>query len=395
VSIADYNVVKPWEIPRPRPVDDSDLIIVSTFKDLGVHFEQYTTTSMNPNSECLQVQTTSLHNSGFDTVAPTGSPGQFDDEVIDTGFDILERIINCGRHKIALSSVYDATDFSRLNIGSKPEKRIWVRRECKNFTMTSFSTRICLRSSRTKDPSSFQSTKNTPQGLYNPNYHRVWTKLLQRLKADDKITSESCGLHWSVLIVDRREVNRQLKGYYLDSQYNNKYTRNPNQVVARYILPGLQTMLNENSSHNYDYGFEFIVDPNAPSQRLHNQSGVEDGNSAYSPFVWLMAKESTQYIVECREGGKPVPDDLRLPHGFTEWLAWDSNHTRQTIQYLSNREIRKRGWLCGRHEWFEEERDKRNGWKAWLIQKELPLESWFWDPYTLQSWLCGHILIGE
>jgi hypothetical protein len=72
---------------------------------------------------------------------------------------------------------------------------------------------------------------------------------------------------------------------------------------------------------------------------------------------------------------------------FKERLGWDSKHTRQTIQKLVKREIRTRRWLCGRHEWFEEETGERNGRKDWLLKNEHRLESSFWDPYNFQSWL--------
>jgi hypothetical protein len=97
-----------------------------------------------------------------------------------------------------------------------------------------------------------------------------------------------------------------------------------------------------------------------------------------------MAKELTQFIVDCNEDGKPEAiGDLSLPQGFARRLRWDSRHTRMTIENLINREIRVRLWLGQRYWWFDENKGlDRPGWKTWLEEKGLPM-NYFWDPYGL------------
>jgi hypothetical protein len=97
-----------------------------------------------------------------------------------------------------------------------------------------------------------------------------------------------------------------------------------------------------------------------------------------------MAKELTQFIVDCKEDGKPEAiGDLSLPQGFARRLRWDPRHTRRTVENLVNREICTRMWLGKRHSWFDENKGlRRPGWKAWIEEKRLPL-NYFRDPYGL------------
>jgi hypothetical protein len=168
-----------------------------------------------------------------------------------------------------------------------------------------------------------------------------------------------------------------LKGYYLDSLHNEANANNMNQFIALMILEGVQILLN-NAQYTCS-GVDLIVDPYAPSQSRHNRSKKTDGGSACGPFVYLMAKEFCQYVLECGEDGKQVPRDLGLPRGFAERLDWDSTQTRRSFKNLVDEEMRERKLLNGgRVDWFDD------GWKEWLEGKGLPM-SWAWDPYAYVS----------
>jgi hypothetical protein len=148
------------------------------------------------------------------------------------------------------------------------------------------------------------------------------------------------------MVVDcRHDV---LRSFYFDSMDSDLKTQTPslNRLVAAYLLHSLRLMLNK------DEKISMTIDGEAPSQKNNNANSEKDGVGACGPFVWLMAKEYTQYIVECKEDGAEI--DLKLPVNFAQRLQWDSRQTRQTLQNLINRELRVRNWLASRFWCFNE-----------------------------------------
>ncbi|KAF2029304.1 hypothetical protein EK21DRAFT_113035 [Setomelanomma holmii] len=103
------------------------------------------------------------------------------------------------------------------------------------------------------------------------------------------------------MVVDCRDP-KLLKGRYFDSLNRRPNDKCINQVIARYNLQWLATLFNEQGIHYGD--FSLRVDPHTPLQARDNYAGREEAGSACGPFVWLIAKEVAQYIVECNEDGK-------------------------------------------------------------------------------------------
>lgn len=137
-------------------------------------------------------------------------------------------------------------------------------------------------------------------------------------------------------------------GYYLDSLHNTSDPNSVSQCVAEYVLKGLEIMMH---THGREVkGIDFIIESNTPRQDspLGNRNCASDGFSACGPFVWLMAKEYSLYIVECLESNI-VRDaiDLHLPAGFGYRLQWNSANTRRAVYNLVLRELRTRSWLSG------------------------------------------------
>jgi hypothetical protein len=83
-------------------------------------YDKYVPKDIDPDFDltdanmCLQMQNTSLHDPSYHTITQDGGPGWFQGEVIDTGFDFIEKIMEAEKHRIALSNVYYATDLFKI-----------------------------------------------------------------------------------------------------------------------------------------------------------------------------------------------------------------------------------------------------------------------------------------
>jgi hypothetical protein len=83
-------------------------------------YDKYVPKDIDPDFDltdenmCLQIQNTSLHDPSYHTITQDGGPGWFQGEVIDTGFDFIEKIMEAEKHRIALSNVYYATDLFKI-----------------------------------------------------------------------------------------------------------------------------------------------------------------------------------------------------------------------------------------------------------------------------------------
>jgi hypothetical protein len=292
----------------------------------------------------LEMQNTSIpvHRPAFHTITQNGSDGWFQDEIIDVGVDFIEKIMQYEKYDIALSNVYYATDLFTTGHWAKAhadaaEADLATYIEAGSHNIDSKMKGKC----GNKDFIIFPINDGFPNGLMTDQKEkRLWHADLLRFCKETKIKTDSGGCHWSVMVVDCR--GDVLVGHYLDSMHTEFDMNSLNCLVATYLLVGLRLMLNEDNGHKYN-GIETRFDPNVPHQSRNNAYGYADGDSACGPFVWLMAKEFTQYIVECKEDGIPLADiNLNLSKGFAKKLEWDSRHTRRTLNNLINRELRVR-----------------------------------------------------
>ena len=101
-----------------------------------------------------------------------------------------------------------------------------------------------------------------------------------------------------------------------------------------------------------------------PNQWKENAC-IADKARACGPFIYGMAKEVTQYIIECGEdAARPnthVDIDISLPEGSTQCWNWDSQKTRNSLKQLIERERQARIHLNGTHEWFDDRDTKKIG----------------------------------
>jgi len=367
-----------WEEPLAMPVTqnvDGTYPQISAQPSLqGPLYEKYVPRSTtNDDLKCLELANSSLSDPAFHAITQNGDPGWFHDETIDVGFEMLERVLECKKHRLALSNIYYATDLFKIGHWSLAQD------EAGPDMQEAFPPQHLDASAKTKfdnkDFLIFPINDGFANGLIDPDDNRPWHSQLLRFRTEGRIKSGSGGHHWSVMIVDCRSP--VLRGHYLDSTHRTVDHDSLNQHAAKYLLHGLQILLNEG---NYRYtGVELYVDDNAPLQGRHNSNRRLDGNGACGPFVYLIAKEFSQYIVECHEDNAPI--DLYLPAHFANRLQWDSARTRRAIQNLVNRELRTRRYLAGATWWMDENTGlKRPGWQSWLRAHQLP-EDWFWDAY--------------
>jgi hypothetical protein len=106
------------------------------------------------------------------------------------------------------------------------------------------------------------------------------------------------GNHWSVMVVDCRE--RIPHTHYFDSDGidGNKKTPHFSLFV---VLEGLSQVPENIRPGHYDFEANHpVIDKNVPNPWKENAC-TADKAGACGPFVYGIAKEVTQYIVECRE----------------------------------------------------------------------------------------------
>jgi hypothetical protein len=78
-------------------------------------FEKYTVNGKDPNAKCFEAPNASVDNAAFSTILNTTTLNSwFPDELVDFGLDLLERILECSKHKIALTTVSEATEFFNI-----------------------------------------------------------------------------------------------------------------------------------------------------------------------------------------------------------------------------------------------------------------------------------------
>ncbi|KAF1829644.1 hypothetical protein BDW02DRAFT_138893 [Decorospora gaudefroyi] len=181
--------------------------------------------------------------------------------------------------------------------------------------------------------------------------------------------------HWSLIVVDCREPI--LKTRYFDSDAEDRHQGT--LKAANLILSGLCGNLNyaRPGCYNEDpdvHARNATIELRPPTQWTHNTCTRDKGASC-GPFVYGIAKEMCQYIVECREDsqrlGTPVQIEIGLPEGFGERWAWDSGQTRAALRRVVEREMRSRVWLNGWERWFDERETGRRGWRGWLGDRGL------------------------
>lgn len=266
----------------------------------------------------------------YRNLGTVGLHGWFQNRLVDTSFELLERALDCEKHNIALCTttyafnLYVLGDMNKAN-SSPYEKQLESKLRGKDFIVLPISeaytdmiaNETSLINAQPLNNDSFE--EDNRDHLSSPVVRTYWT-----------------GKHWSALVIDCR--GDRLDGRLLDSRCGNSRFREPNifktgaQVlfgvdrVFRYLYP---TKLNTRYS-------KYTAEPNAPNQENNNLAGDIDSDSACGPFIWAITKEITQYIIDCREDPNfaTPPDSIRLSKAFKDEWNWDSMHTRMTIQRL-------------------------------------------------------------
>ncbi|KAI8936700.1 hypothetical protein NX059_007092 [Plenodomus lindquistii] len=317
-------------------------------------------------NQCLENARSSLHDPSYMTVTETGGEGWFHDEIVDVSFDFLSRILKCKDHRIALSNVSYAADLFRIGeqvLGKTDvlleayEAPHWDEQLVADFADKDFI---------------IMPISDGYAAALDPN------RVIQFAPFNSYVNKPSSrGSHWSVLIFDCRGPN--LVARYLDSMPPPKGSSSDNMWAAQCIHEGMVLLQQHHDPARYaESSLEFMR--NTPHQ-MSNNACVEDGAGACGPFLYLIAKDIVQYIVECKEDSVPI-DNLILPVGYAERMAWDSRHTRNVIRRLVNRELRTRKWLCGTSEWWDEKgKGGKKGWQSWVEDMDMDASTWWWDPY--------------
>jgi hypothetical protein len=322
----------------------------------------------------LETANASIHNPSYKAISKTGIQGWLHDETIDLSFDVLERLLKSENYGIAISNTTLAQELfvigeHYLAALEQPD----LVEQC--YKAPRFSDEL-LAKLHNIDYLTFP---------INDGYvARLDAERLLQAKAFSRVGANSKGTHWSVMVVDCR--GSTLSAVYLDSLRNNiRNGMSRNMQVARCLLLGLKLVeakLSDTTTSIDPATMTFTIDPNTPSQRHDNESGIEEHISACGPFVFLIVKEIVQFIVECHEERKKDSiGPLSLPRGYAARLKWDSKHTRQALRGLLDRERRTREWLNGTAAWLDVLPQPGNltGWQTWLRNRQLD-PRYFWDP---------------
>ncbi|KAF2845858.1 hypothetical protein T440DRAFT_511293 [Plenodomus tracheiphilus IPT5] len=230
----------------------------------------HTTDTISNSNRCYENATTSLHDPSYKTIAQTGVSGWFQDEIIDTSFDILERICRCADHKIALANTASTSEFFKFGeqVLATPDV------EVETYKHPRWDSEMLLKF-KDKDFIILPISDGYPI-LLDPDREY---KMAEYNDDEDNNNPHFRGAHWSLLILDCRTTT--IKARYLDST---SITTN-----------ALQTLRRGTSSH------ECGTEHTASDQEHNNMCARDDGSGACGPFLYQMAKEFVQFTVECRE----------------------------------------------------------------------------------------------
>ncbi|KAF2125838.1 hypothetical protein P153DRAFT_389291 [Dothidotthia symphoricarpi CBS 119687] len=280
----------------------------------------------------------------------------FQGESIDTSLGLLEGVLGCESHRIALCNTYHAYSIWQIGRESNPDisnAPLVAKVSNKDFVVVPISDGWADWVEIGQEHEKKQVLRSK-RGMKDTEIDKLYGK-----------TSglQSKGRHWSVMVVDVR--GKTFKGRYFDS-FCTEVTSH-NATAAYTVLKGLRALEAHVQPEGQDgRDIELVVDKKTPHQGRDNVSGAADGGAACGPFVWAITKEILQFIVDCREDGAVVTD-IALPAGFGRRWAWDSRHTRMVIRNLIERERRVRVHLnkAGRtYKWFDD--GGAPGWQTWL-----------------------------
>jgi hypothetical protein len=282
----------------------------------------------------------------------------FHNEVLTTGFALLDRILGCKKHKISICDPWAANALYSYFHQSRARLRgheIAVKCRDMDFIILPVSDGFKKMRLKREADANHQATIELLRetGSSEAEIDAI-VRQYQKVHAYD----QDHGSHWSVLIVDCR--GKGLRARYLDSWKDKGYEEN--REVAHEVAAALLKFFEFDMPGRYAQSeSKFPIDANMPKQHMHNLCENEEG-SACGSFVWAIVKEYTQYIVECREDEErtwvPVPIELKLPGDFNIVCGWDSGQSRRDVRNLINREGRVRMYLSepfgGTHLWFDD-----------------------------------------
>jgi hypothetical protein len=347
-----------WTAADQPPKQNSQLVSKETAEKIEASINNPLLVRSMPvgrGKSYFETEQVTLEHASFKDIAKLGS--WFDDDMINAGFDILERIFKCKDHGVTLLNVNYAWVVFRA--GYNPDGDLQEAKEV----------------IKKIDNSGFIFIPISDGWLKS-----VGTSEEEREKID-KVLVES-GAHWSLLAIDCRTPIVTWRHF--DSYGRGGWPDNKETVPI--ICVGLNRILQELRPNYYSHEEDSCWDSQTPSQSYDNAC-ISDSGGACGPFVYAIAKELTQYIVECHEDEKrrntPVPITIALPLGFRREFNWDSKDTRMRLSRLIERERRCRMLLNnGTYEWWTDRVTGVLGWKEWLETHDPPLPlDYFWDPY--------------
>jgi hypothetical protein len=181
--------------------------------------------------------------------------------------DLLERILECSKHKIALATVAEATEF--FTIGH------WVEAKCENLDIIEAYhddkvTDEATKKFGGKDFIICPINDAYPVGVLANLEFRAVSRILGHVmpSLEDIDVTKASGSHWSVVIIDCRQPRldqlTKLKGHYLDSIDTKPNLNQTNRVVAYHVIQGIRSTLNE---HIYQYIEDIECSSTVPKSR--------------------------------------------------------------------------------------------------------------------------------
>ncbi|KAH7392112.1 hypothetical protein DE146DRAFT_661730 [Phaeosphaeria sp. MPI-PUGE-AT-0046c] len=288
----------------------------------------------------------------------TNPPAWFNDSIVNTSLFLLSHILSCPEHGIWIcdpqtagilykssrnkeesvgTDVLDAMtgkDFYIIPIcdGLLHEHERWIQRD--------------------KDE---ERLKKLLDEADSPAARAVFLRDCPDMNPNRNLVDEKQGSHWTLLVIDLRNHER-LRVRRFDSLCSaGSSSAHANKAVAKDILSGVKRVLAVHDGlGRWQDSAAGSVDKNTPNQMADNAC-KHDGGGACGPFVWAMAKELAQYIIDakCESPAAYSNIKIELPEQFKDMWNWDSMATRRTIRGLVDRERRIRRHLNkGEDEWF-------------------------------------------
>jgi hypothetical protein len=278
----------------------------------------------------VELENSSLKNNQFHDILKTAdNSGWFEDETVATALQLLANVTDCTNHRIALLAPWQVMEFAQAGRKQDPDKEL-ANHPGTALEDTWATFRDIIAAIQDKD------------FLFLPisdGYLPTDETYLE------KVPDGNAGIHWALLVVDCR--GPVLSAMYYNSLDN--FDMNDMEVLcyrgAYFLLR--QTGLDIAQPPSDESQWYPQLAKNTPQQGYRKDNAVLDAG-ACGPFVWMMAKELIQYIIDWREELERAGDEVRLPGTFdldlppdyAPEVGFNSKHTRHCIRALCAREKR-------------------------------------------------------